>query len=298
VQNQSFATGILFTLISATGIALVGLFGKLGGKAFSLESLIFWRYLASFLLCILTLWICGKLHNVFSFGNPKLHFLRAAFVLGTQYSFYYYIQRDTLLNGLVLLSLGPLSIPVIEWVITRHRIGKSTWVGLAVSFVGMLCVLQPSGGIFSRLSLIGILAGIFQGCSQVVFGISGKSERTELSTLYMFFLCLVISLFPCLFFESSFEPELQDHSYAIGLILALGAVSVMSQLTRAVAYKHGTPSRLATFLYFSIVFGGFLDWLVFNKLPNLLSIIGAILVITGGVLKIYLRSIILRNKRP
>jgi drug/metabolite transporter (DMT)-like permease len=296
MEKESFAKAVIYTIFSAIGIAIVGLFGKLGFQEFSLEGLIFWRYLATFLLCILTLWLLGYLHDVFSFGSPKLHFLRAFFVLGAQYSFYYYISQNSLMNGLVLLSLGPLFIPVIEWIVTRNRIGTSTWVSLVVSFIGVLLVFQPDGGIFSLFSLIGILAGVCQGCSQVVFGISGKSERTEISTLYLFFLCVLISLVPYLLFESHPVPKGQHSLYAFGIIAVLAAASVMSQLTRAIAYKHGTPSKLATFLYFSILLGGFFDWFVFGKIPNKLSVIGSFLVIIGGVLKIYLRAIILRKK--
>ena len=297
MQKESFTTGVVFTLLSATGIALVGLFGKWGGQDFSLEALIFWRYVSAFLLCFLFLWMCGKLRGGLSFQRPMLHFMRAFFVLGAQYSFYYYIQRETLLNGLVLLSLGPFLIPLIEWVVMRHRIGKSTWVSLIVSFIGVLCILQPDAGIFSLLSLVGVLAGICQGCSQVVFGMSRQHERMELSTLYMIFLCLVLSLIPYLAFAPSLGfKHPGNHWGTIGIIIMLGIASVMSQLTRAVAYQHGTPSRLATFLYFSILLGGVFDWLLFDQIPNALTALGTALVIGGGLLKIYLRSFILKNK--
>ena len=295
MHKESFHAGVLYMLLSASGIAFVGLFGKLGAQEFSLEALIFWRYVAAFVLCALVLWALGKLHPVLPFSNTKLHFLRAFFVLGAQYSFYYYIQRDTLLNGLVLLSLGPLSIPVIERAVTGHRIGKSTWVGLIVSFLGMLCILQPDGGIFSLLSLVGVLAGLCQGCSQVVFGISSKDERTELSTLYMFFLCMVLSFLPFLYAEP-FVGTQRENLNPIVLILLLGGASLLSQLMRAAAYKHGTPTRLSTFLYFSILLGALFDWLIFGQTPNGLSAVGAILVITGGLLKMYLRAQILKKK--
>ncbi|HSX38513.1 MAG TPA: DMT family transporter [Chlamydiales bacterium] len=294
MHKKSFHAGVIYTLISASGIALTGLFGKLGASEFSLEALIFWRYLAAFFLCLLTLWLIGKLHHVFHFGNLKLHFLRAFFVLSAQYSFYYYIQRETLMNGLVLFSLGPLSIPFIARVVTGHPIGKSTWIGLIISFVGVVCILQPNGGIFSLLSLIGVLAGLSQGCSQVVFGLTSETERTELSTLYLFFLCAFLSLIPYLLFEP--RSEIDSTSYATGLIVLLGLASVLSQLMRAAAYKHGTPTRLSTFLYFSILLGIVFDWLVFDNQPDALSLFGAFLVITGGMLKVYLRSIILKNK--
>ncbi|MGB7978894.1 MAG: DMT family transporter [Chlamydiales bacterium] len=296
MQQQSFATGVVFTLLSATGIALVGLLGKLGAAEFSLEALIFWRYVAAFILCTLFLWVTRKLYDILPLGSPKIHFLRAFFVLGAQYSFYYYIQKNTLMNGLVLLSLGPLFIPFIEWCVSRHPIGKSTWVGLVISFAGMLCILQPDAGILSTLSFIGLFAGFCQGCSQVVFGLSSHTERTELSTLYMFFLCMVFSLLPYLCFETSSPHAIPNNPVLASLIIALGVASVLNQLARATAYQHGTPSRLATFLYFSILLGGLLDWLVFDKAPNGLSLLGAFLVIGGGAAKIYLRTIILRKK--
>lgn len=251
MHKKSFYSGVIYTLISASGIALVGLFGKLGASEFSLEALIFWRFFAAFFLCLLTLWLMRKLHPLSHDGNLKLHFMRAFFVLSAQYSFYYYIQRDTLMNGLVLLSLGPLSIPFIARVVTGHPIGKSTWVGLLVSFVGVLCILQPNQGIFSLLSLIGVLAGLCQGCSQVVFGISSKNERTELSTLYMFLICALLSLIPHLIFDRHFEIQSKLSFYVFGLIFLLGLSSVLNQLMRAAAYRHGTPTRLSPFLHFT-----------------------------------------------
>ncbi len=296
MRKESFSVGVSFTLVSAFGISLVGLFGKLGGMEFSLESLIFWRFFAAFFICLVALWSVGSLNHPLLFENIKLHFIRAFFVLGAQYSFYYYIQKDTLLNGVVLLSLGPIFIPIIEFIVTRNPIGKSTWIGLVISFLGMLCILQPDAGLFSLLSLIGALAGLFQGCSQVVFGLSSKSEKTELSTLYMFFLCMILSLFPCLLSKTSFEPTQLKNATQIFIVFGLGAASVLNQLARAAAYQHGTPSRLATFLYFSIICAAILDWLVFDKAPNAISILGAILVITGGALKIYLRSVFLKKR--
>jgi drug/metabolite transporter (DMT)-like permease len=294
MKKESFAAGVSYMLLSATGLSLVGLFGKLGIPLFSLEAIIFWRYVSGVVLCLGFLWLTGRLNGLLSFRNPKLQLLRAVFVLGAQYSFYYYIQKDTLLNGMVLLSLGPLFIPLIEWMVFRSPIGKSTWVGLIVSFIGMLCVLQPSAGIFSLLGLIGMLAGLCQGCSQVVFGLSAKNERTDLSVLYTFVLCLILSFIPYLF--TGDVKETASPLFLVWIVLGMGAASVLNQLARAWAYQHGTPSRLSTFLYFSILLGGLFDWLIFHHPPNALSVIGAALVIAGGVLKIYLRSLILRGR--
>ncbi len=295
MKKESFPTGVLLTLLSATGLSLAGLLGKVGTSLLSLEAMIFWRFFVAFILCLLISWITGEFHYGFSFNNPKRHLLRAVFVFAAQYSFYYYIQRSTLLDGLVLLSLGPLFIPFIERIVMRNGIGKSTWIGLIVSCVGMLCVLQPDAGIFSSLSLVGAFAGFSQGCSQVVLGMSTRHERPRLSITYVFLFCTLFSLFPYLVLEQGTPPHHAEKWIVGALILGLGIASVLNQLARALAYQHSTPSKLATFLYFSILLGGIFDWLFFGRIPNTLSIIGACLVIAGGVLKLYLRKVFLKN---
>jgi hypothetical protein len=50
-KNKSFITGVSFMLLSAAGLSLTALFGKLGRDVFFLAPLIFWRYFASAILC-------------------------------------------------------------------------------------------------------------------------------------------------------------------------------------------------------------------------------------------------------
>lgn len=293
MKKESFLKGVSFTLLSATGLSLVGFLGKLGIEKFTLTGLIFWRFLAAFLFTLAFLWLKGALKGLSHFENIRMQLLRACFVLGSQYSFFSYLQSNTLLNATVLLNTGPLFIPLIEWGVLRSRVGLSSWAGIIVSFVGVLCILQPDAGIFSLNSAIGLFAGLSQGASQVVFGFTARSERAEGGVLHLFFLCALFSFFPFIFFNSTW---LQQGVGGGDLIVWLGIASICNQLARAAAYRHGSPSRLAPFLYLTVVLAGFLDWLAFGRVPNALSIIGAGLVVLGGALKIYLRFHILRKK--
>ena len=287
----------MWMLGSATGLSIIGLLGKLIEVKMHLPALIFWRFFTAFFICLFVLWCMGKLRGGFRTGNIKMHLLRTFFVLSAQYCFFSYIQQNTLLNAIVLLNTGPLFIPIIDCLILKKRVGRSTWIGVAVSFIGVLFILQPGSGIFSAMSLIGLLAGLSQGASQIVFGMSSTSERSELSVLYLLFLCAFLSLFPYLFLESSaWKGDVVDKIQVFYLMGGLGAASLANQLFRAEAYQHGTPSRLASFLYFSVLLGGILDFAVYGKVPNALSIVGAFLVVLGGVLKIYIRRLILKNK--
>jgi drug/metabolite transporter (DMT)-like permease len=162
--------------------------------------------------------------------------------------------------------------------------------------VGILCVLQPGEGLISFSSLIGLFAGFSQAFSQVLFGVNAKKENAELGVLSLMGFMVLLSALPYFLIGVPTLAPNANWVWVIGIAGALGLSSVLNQLARGVAYQHGTPSRLSPFLYFSVLCAGVLDWAVFGKIPNLLSIFGAGLVILGGVLKIYLRHKILQNK--
>ncbi len=287
MSKELYLTGIVYMLLSATGLAFAGLLGKLGFSSFSLPSLIFFRFSAAFLICLTWMGMTGKLKEGLPFSNFKLNLLRAFFVLSAQYSFYYFLERNSLLNGVALLNTGPLFIPIIERGILGHRVEKAEWLGVAIAFLGVLCILQPNAGIFSIVSFIGLFAGLCQGASQVVFGLNSKRERSDLGLLFLFFLCAGFSLFPYLFSGPTLDAGVSFSTSLIWLVAGLGIASVCNQFFRAHAYKHGTPSKLAAFLYFSVVLAGIFDWAIFDIIPNALSIFGAALVMAGGLIKIY-----------
>lgn len=275
-------------LLSAAGLSFTGFFGKIAMEDFSLSALIFWRFVVAFLGCFIILGFWGKLKDLFHLGSVPLQLLRTLFLLSAQYSFLYYLQQNSLLNATVLLNTGPLFIPLIEWGILRKKVARSTWIGVIICFFGVLCILQPDRGVFSLVSMLGLFAGMSQGASQVVFGISARDARSTIGVLHLFFFCALFSLIPYLFFRETWVSERQN--FDLVWIFCLGLASIGNQMARAAAYRNGTPSKLAAFLYFSVLLSGILDWAVFHKGPNLLSIIGASLVILGGTLKVYLHQ--------
>jgi drug/metabolite transporter (DMT)-like permease len=59
---------------------------------------------------------------------------------------------------------------------------------------------------------------------------------------------------------------------------------IASQLLLVMAYAHASAARVAPFNYSVVVFAGFIDWLVWDRVPNLLSVAGVVLVCAGGVI--------------
>lgn len=289
--KRSFAHGTLYMTLSAASLSLAYLFVKMSTADVPFFLLVFLRFIIPFLILAL----------IFAFKRLSIktvslrgHVMRAFFVLIAQYSIFYYISKDTLLNATVLLNTSPLFIPLIEWLVLKYHIPKSTWISIAISAVGVVCILQPGSSLFSMLSLIGLLAGFSQACSQVAFGLSAQREPPSISLFYLFGISSVLTFLPLLGQRTVLEIDWEPNLAAFVLLLSLA--SLLNQYFRAKAYSHRKPSTLSTFLYLSVLISGFFDSFVFKELPNTLSIIGAVLVIIGGISKIVLRYYFLKRK--
>ena len=224
-------------------------------------------------------------------SNFRLQVGRVGCLLIYQYGIFYYLTQSSLLNATVLQNTAPILIPLIEKVFMGHSFKKGVFFGMAVSFIGVLFILRPNHEIVGWVSLIGLIAALGQAGSQIFLGMQSRAEKNETNLFYLFFFSSIISLLVFLIvapFQEGIGFEIQTlggvdtrfYWYLLGLSLA----TISNQSFRGAAYRYARPGILAPMLYFSVVMSGVLDWAVFHHLPGPWTLIGAILVVLGGII--------------
>lgn len=299
---RSFSWGVTWMLLSATFLSVSFLFLKINLTYINYFLLLFLRFLIPLLFVVITLTISWNWKQMLSLAYLPLQLSRCLCVLVAQYAIAFYIAKSNILNATVLLNASPLFIPFIEWGFLGHRPGKSTIISALLSFIGVILILQPGRSLFSLLSGVGLLAALGQAGSQVLYGLKSKNEHPLTSLFYLFFFATFVSGIIFLFADGekiikSFPKEWEDPKLIISitvLMMALG--TLFNQFFRGLAYRSSRPSTLATFLYFSVFVSAFFDWIVYKKTPTILVIIGSLLIIAGGILKIFLRAKILKKR--
>ncbi len=279
-------------LLSAATLSFFTLFAKFGTDNISYFLLVFLRFGIPLVLLIPYLLWSASIKELFLKSNFKMQLLRCGCILIYQYSIFYYLMYSTLLDATVMQNTAPLFMPILERVFFKHRFEKKVILSIAISFIGVLCILQPNTSIFAKLSIAGFLAPLGQAGSQVLYGHQAKYENQKSNLFYLFFLCSVVSAIVFVFSKEFFGEvnSLEHYSSLLWVnIICLGVASILNQSFRGEAYKHGKASALAPFLYGSIILSAILDWAIFHHLPNWLSLIGAILVIAGGWIQVYKR---------
>lgn len=300
-EHTSYETGVMWMILSATCLSLSFLFLQMNLVYVNYFLLLALRFAIPLCCVLLMILIRNQWTLLREASQLPLQLLRSLCILIAQYGIAFYLTTHSLLNATVLLNASPLFIPLIEWVFLGHRPGKSTILGALIAFFGVILVLQPDRSLFTLMSAVGLLAALSQASSQVLYGLRSKAENPLTSLFYLFLFTSLVSLIIFLLGKElqwgPLQPLSKEPDWILTItLLAMGIVVLFNQYFRGLAYRHGRPSTLATFLYFSVFVSALLDWFVFKKTPTTPTLIGSCLIILGGIVKIVLRARILNKK--
>jgi drug/metabolite transporter (DMT)-like permease len=194
----------------------------------------------------------------------------------------------------MLWNTSPVFIPIIARVLFKERVGKVAWMSIFLGLIGIVCILQPESKIFDPFSFWGLFAGFTMALSQVLYGHNRESSRTDVNVFYLFAFTSLISLTILFVFNGILENNLANviepifmggyRPYLYAAVISIGSIG--NQFLRGSAYSFATPSFLSPFIYLAVLFSGFLDWIIFNQVPNFLFVIGSILVVFSVFIRI------------
>jgi len=209
------------------------------------------------------------------------------------FGFIFLATRYTSLVNVVLLSNStPLIIPLIIWIWRGVRIGIRLWLGILVGFIGIVLILKPYGLLVDLGALFGLGSALFFSISMIAQRRLIKKESSRTILFYYFLIATLISIPLAIF---TWEPIT---SKTIALLILLGLLSCMGQMFFLRAFRFQKPSLLAPFNYSSVVYALFIDWILWDQLPDFWSILGIIIVCAGGILAILEANTDLLKKNP
>jgi drug/metabolite transporter (DMT)-like permease len=171
----------------------------------------------------------------------------------------------------------------VERVWLGEPIPPRLWRVLLVGFAGLLLILRPGAGVFEPVALVGLSSAVFASVAQV--GIR-RLTRTEPVTRIVFYFGLVASVAaapPAALTWRSPSPA------TWALLVLMCVLATVGQLTLTRSYVYAPATRIGPFLYTGPVFAGLLDWLVWGRLPDLVFVAGALLVVMAATLALRLR---------
>lgn len=283
------ARGVLYVFGAAAAFSTMSALIKSASGDLSTEMLVFLRNAFSllFLLPFLArLRVEGLRTKVL-----HLHLLRAAVGVTGIYLFVYAITHLTLAEGVLLNHTSALFVPFIAFLWLGERLTKPVGVALVVGFFGIALILKPGADLRSFATLVGLASGITTALAVVTIRRNAQTEPYQRIVFYFFTLATLVSAVPAAIAWQAPTPRQWLMLAAAGLFATLG------QLGATKAYALAPATRIGPYTYVSVVFAALWGWVLWGERPDLLSVLGAVLIAFGGALALP-RSIIAPRTPP
>jgi len=281
-------------LLSTFTLALNGLLSKFLTTHFSDAILVMLRLLIPALVMLL---LAMASHWVMPNQAAWRAFtLRAIFIASCQSCFMLALSYLSLIEAVVLFSTGPLFIPLLERFFYKTKISRLVMPTLIVMIIGVVMQNLTTQGIIWRWELlIGLAAGVFNGCSQVALF---RASKINLPVLVINGWCFEIGallVLPImLMFTEQYEYQqsvqlLTNIEQGIPLLLLfLGLSTASTQFFRSKAYRLvDSNSELAPLIYTNLIFAMMFQLIFFDTSMSLMQILGTGLIVLATLLNTF-----------
>ncbi|MFK7815338.1 MAG: DMT family transporter [Gammaproteobacteria bacterium] len=281
MPTNNLILGCILAMFAELCFVGMGSLVKLLSENLPSQNILFFRNLFGLLILLPLILKLGV--STLKTDNIKWHFLRSLSGVTAMYCFFYALSELPLADAMLLKISAPLFIPIIAFLWLGEYVSLRAIMAIMIGFLGVVLVIKPTGAVHIA-SLAGLMGGAFAALAKVTIRRMSITEPTNRIVFYFGLISLIISSIPMFWFWQN--PENKEWL----LLILLGGFGTLGQLFLTKAYLLAPASRIAPFTYSSILFAALIGWVFWNELVTLLTVTGALLIISAGI-------IILREKQ-
>lgn len=215
-----------------------------------------------------------------AFSTEGIPLLALRGVLGALYliTYFYTISKIPLTDASILAHLSPIFAILLSGVFLKEGLSRKVILLLPLAFLGAMLLVKPFHySSYSIYALVGILSALFAAGAAISIRHLSKTHHTYEIVFYFLATATLVSI--PIMWNQFVVPTLIEFFY----LACIGIVSLLGQLFLTKAFTHENAVVVEVVRYIGIVFNaiwGFLFWL---ELPDELTILGGILIITACI---------------
>jgi drug/metabolite transporter (DMT)-like permease len=275
-QNPALAAALITVataFIAATTLLAKALGTDTLGPALNPLQISHGRFLFAFLGLISVAAIVrpkfGKAHIGLHIGRTSFGWLGVTLMFAS-------VAWIPMADATAISFLNPVFAMVLAIPLLGERIGPWRWGAAAIALIGALVLLRPTPASFQPAALLALGAALVMGMELIfIKKLTGREP--------LFQVLLTNNLLGLLIASAAVWPVWQMPTVeqwaalaGIGLLMACAQTAFINGMARADA------SFVAPFSYATLIFAALYDFLAFDVLPDAISLLGAVVILTGA----------------
>jgi len=273
VKNQ---LGFLYMFMSICAFSVMDLIVK-WSEYYPLGQVLFFRGFFGLLLYFLIM-PRDRIKNFYYTKRAGLHFLRCLFGLIALIAIFIALRNLPLATVVSISFAAPIFTTIFSIFFLSEKVGFYRWLAVLIGFIGIVIITEPG---FDSLNIYYIYPIIFcLGLSYVAITIKQLSTTEPVWLISLNFSAAITfaSLFTIPF--GWIMPDTKD----LILLCMIGFLGGFANLWLSQSFKLSEVSLVSPLKYLALVFGIIFGYLIWNEVPTIKTLTGALLVIASSLI--------------
>lgn len=216
--------------------------------------------------------------NIMRTQHPKLHVMRACFMVVNTLLVLYVLKNITLADFYGIVFQGPIWVAILSVIFFKERIPLKEWMAILAGFAGVIVIVGPEFANLNTAFFVAMLIPILGSCGALLARQIGKDE--PVTNFALWFHVSIVGVTALMLPGHFIAPTMQDLAlmvlYGIVTSFALMCISLVFARSHAV-------SQVAPLQYTQMLWGVLIGLIVFHEEPALNTLIGGGIVIASGI---------------
>lgn len=235
------------------------------------------RFLVHVVLVLLVFRVWSR-PRLFKVRSIPLHVVRGMALFGSTFLNFAALQTLQLAEAIAIAFLSPMFITALAGPVLGEWAGWRRWLAVLMGLAGVIVITRPG---FAAVQTGHLLALASTACYAIYVLLTRRMSASETSESLILYPALtpVIFMLPVIPAAASAPPE----PYLWVVLLLLGFWGGLGHYLVILAHKRASASSLAPYPYLQAVWTTLAGYLVFGDIPDLWTIVGAGIIIAGGL---------------
>ena len=209
--------------------------------------------------------------------RPIAQIVRASMLLSAHFLAVYTLSLMPLADAHAILAIAPLLVTAASVPFLGELIGLRRWIAIGTGFMGVLIILRPGLGVFDVVAIFPLAVAILFAGYNILTKLISRDDPNETTLFYTGSTGLIVLSVIIPFFW--FPPSLIDW----GWLIVAGIGGSFAHIFIITALHFAPASILQPFNYVMLVWATILGFLIFDDLPDYLTVLGATVIVISGL---------------
>jgi drug/metabolite transporter (DMT)-like permease len=235
------------------------------------------RYVVNFVLIIITF---GPRHgwSMVKTNRTGLVLLRGVALAMSSMCAVFALHAMPVAETTAIIYLAPFGVMLLSGPLLGERVRFAGWLATGLGFIGLLLITRPGSG----LSHWGIFYGICTAIGTMTYHMMSRGlARTETTMALLFHACWIGILIYAAMLPWNWPSAMPQGLDAV-LLIGMGFLSMLGHSMFTAAYREAPISLLMPINYMQLIWAALLGWLIFDHVPDGLTMAGIIIVAASG----------------